>query len=94
MSRKLCRRCLLWELDRDYFQSIYRYIDALPKEQRADAEEYDRRLALCRGCDQLQNGMCAQCGCFAEVRAAKRGLGCPIGRWQAQAGEENEEQSG
>lgn len=82
MNRPICKRCLLRELDGEYFQSIYRYIENLPKEQKASGEEYARRLALCRTCDDLQNGMCVQCGCFAEVRAAKRKLGCPLEKWK------------
>ncbi len=69
------------ELDSQYFQSIYEYIDRLPEEQKASSQEYARRLGFCRACESLQNGMCAQCGCFAEVRAAKSALACPIARW-------------
>lgn len=81
MSRPLCKRCLLRELDGEYFKSIYQYIDSLPEEQKASPDEYARRLEVCQACGDLQNGMCAQCGCFAEVRAAKKRLVCPMGRW-------------
>ena len=81
MSRTLCKRCLLRELDGEYFKSIYQYIDSLPEEQKAGPEACAERLEICRTCPDLQNGMCAQCGCFAEVRAAKKRLGCPVGRW-------------
>lgn len=82
MNRPICKRCLLNELDGEYFKSIYQYIANLPEEQKAGRESYDRRLALCRACTHLQNGMCAQCGCFVEVRAAKKHMGCPIDRWK------------
>lgn len=84
MSGTRCRRCLLRELDGEYFRSIYQYIENIPREQKASSEEYARRLALCRDCGDLRNGMCAQCGCFAEVRAAKKRQACPIGRWEAE----------
>lgn len=82
MNWPICKRCLLNELDGEYFKSIYQYITNLPEEQKASRESYDRRLALCRACAHLQNGMCAQCGCFVEVRAAKKHMSCPIDRWK------------
>lgn len=80
-ERPPCKRCLLRELDGEYFRSIYQYIENLPPEQKAGEEICRARLALCRDCSFLQNGMCALCGCFVEVRAAKAALGCPDGRW-------------
>lgn len=81
MSRA-CRRCLLRDLDGAYFASIYEYIDHLPQEQKAPQALYAQRLALCKTCQSLQNGMCALCGCFVEVRAAKKAQRCPAGRWE------------
>lgn len=81
MNRPLCKRCLLRELDGEYFKSVYQYIDSLPEEQKTGPDEYAKRLEVCQACGDLQNGMCAQCGCFAEVRAAKKCLACPMGRW-------------
>jgi len=76
MENRICKRCLLRELDETYFQSIYEYIAHLPKELKADDEEYARRLEKCKACRHLQNGMCALCGCFVEVRAAKKNRHC------------------
>ncbi|RKJ41816.1 hypothetical protein D7X94_03110 [Acutalibacter sp. 1XD8-33] len=83
-SRPACKRCFLNELDGEYFKSIYQYINNIPREQKAPTEEYVRRLAICKSCGDLKNGMCAQCGCFAEVRAAKKGQTCPNSRWGPQ----------
>ncbi len=82
MKTPVCKRCLLNELDGEYFKSIYQYIQNLPEEQKVSGQSYTQRLAFCRECDDLQNGMCVQCGCFAEVRAAKKRMGCPIGKWE------------
>ena len=82
MREPRCKRCLLQELDGEYFKSIYQYIENLPEEQKASPGEYARRLEVCRACADLQNGMCAQCGCFAEVRTAKKLMSCPMGRWR------------
>lgn len=78
---RTCRRCLLRELDGSYFASIYKYIEAIPEEQKTSRDWYALRLEKCKSCEYLQNGMCAQCGCFVEVRAAKRGQRCPMDVW-------------
>lgn len=72
MERIPCRRCLLKDLsDTDYFHSIYEYIENIPPEQKAPDALYKDRLQKCTSCDHLVNGMCALCGFFVEVRAAK-----------------------
>ena len=78
---------LLRELDGEYFQSIYQYIQNLPAEQKANSDTYRARLSLCRTCDHLVNGMCDLCGCFVEVRAAKKLQRCPDtpARWQPES---------
>lgn len=78
MTERVCKRCLLRELDGACFQSIYKYIDSLPAEEKAAPQLYARRLAACKSCDHLQNGMCALCGCFVEVRAAKKRMHCAL----------------
>ncbi|HIZ56270.1 MAG TPA: hypothetical protein H9671_08725 [Firmicutes bacterium] len=60
-----------------YFASIYEYISLLPPEQKADEETYQRRLQLCKTCDELADGMCRKCGCFVEARAARVNSDCP-----------------
>lgn len=84
MTQRLCKRCLLRELDGTYFQSIYDYIANLPSEQKADDHTYAHRLSLCKECPHLVNGMCDLCGCFVEVRAVKRLQRCPDtpARWE------------
>lgn len=73
----VCKRCLLKDMsDTDYFRTIYEYIENLPAEQKAGDALYAKRLQKCRECDHLTNGMCALCGCFVEVRAAKKRMHC------------------
>lgn len=76
MTKPVCKRCLLRELDGAYFQSIYEYIQNLPPEWKAGEADYQRRLEQCRACEHLINGMCELCGCFVEVRAAKKNQRC------------------
>lgn len=75
---RVCKRCLLKDLDRQTrFSNVYEYIQSLPPEQKTPPAAYERRLTLCRECQSLSNGMCMECGCFVEVRAAKKMQRCP-----------------
>lgn len=77
METRFCKRCLLKDMSEDdFFESIYAYIERLPEEQKAEKSVYEARLSRCTACDALQNGMCALCGCFVEVRAAKKHMHC------------------
>jgi hypothetical protein len=72
-----CRVCLLRDMqDKGLFQTVSDYIATIPEEEKAGAEEYERRLDACRACENLTNAMCALCGCFVEARAAKRQMHC------------------
>ncbi len=75
--QKPCKKCLLAELgETDYTKSLLEYIAAVPPDQRVGEELYQARLSLCRKCDELQNGMCLQCGCYVELRALKPSQSC------------------
>lgn len=77
-NRRFCKKCLLEDMDSEaYYDTVYEYINSLPPEQKAEPEEYGRRLDLCRQCNHLTNGLCRHCGCFVEVRAAKKQQYCP-----------------
>jgi uncharacterized protein DUF6171 len=39
------------------------------------------RLAICGGCDQLQDGRCLACGCSVRHKAAWELEACPLGKW-------------
>ncbi|MBR3494948.1 MAG: hypothetical protein IKH38_05915 [Clostridia bacterium] len=76
LQRKPCR-CLLAESQPDLALTVAEYIASLPPEFRADEAVYQARLAHCRACDQLFDGTCVLCGCYAEARAAKLRQRCP-----------------
>lgn len=79
---KICRKCLLRELDPEgLYRSISERIALLPEEERTAPEEYARRLDICRRCESLVSGTCMQCGCYAELRAAKARERCAAGSW-------------
>lgn len=84
MQGALCKRCLLQDMpEQKYYQSVLEYLSALPAQSKCAQEEYQRRLAACRDCEELVGGACLQCGCFVEMRAAVAAKGCPAlpSRW-------------
>ena len=84
-KKPFCRRCLLEDMPDEaaLIQNIRELIELLPAEKRAAEDVRLERLALCRQCDRLQNGMCVLCGCYVELRAAKKHMQCPAvpGKW-------------
>ncbi len=78
-SKPFCRRCLLEDMpsEAELAKSIRELIDLLPEHMRAPQEVTAARLEQCRMCDHLHSGMCALCGCYVELRAAKIPLRCP-----------------
>lgn len=77
-TRRPCIRCLLRDLDRaEEYEKVMEYIANMDREIKADTEEYEKRLALCRECDSLYQGICGKCGCFVEVRAMRKDGRCP-----------------
>ena len=86
MNGAKCGKCLLTEFDGGRFaERIKEYISLIPEEEKTAAEEYRRRLDICRRCFALMDGLCGECGCFAEIRAAKRRMDCPVGKWSRDA---------
>lgn len=77
-KQRYCRKCLLREMDEEeFFQRMDTYIRNLPEEDKVSAEVYEERLAHCKACEHLLNGMCRICGCYVEMRAAMKIRICP-----------------
>lgn len=81
-TARVCRRCLLEDLqdsakEAEYYQSVIKYRQALPPDKGVDDATYKSRLNECRKCTELVNGMCSQCGCYVEIRAAAKKMHCP-----------------
>ncbi len=94
LSRPFCRRCLLEDLPSgaELAANIRELIGQLPPERRAPEETVRIRLAACRGCDHLYDGLCALCGCYVELRAARNPSRCPDlpDRWREAESSEQE----
>ena len=77
-TTKPCRKCLLADIKReDVLLQIKRLLELMPEDEKAGVRTYSERLDICRGCDRLVDGTCAVCGCYVELRAAKRDGTCP-----------------
>ncbi len=83
MSDTRCRRCLLRELAEGaaLYESVKAYRQELSEDTRTPDGEFEARLDLCRACRYLQNATCMQCGCYVEIRAAKKDIHCPMEKW-------------
>ncbi len=73
-----CRRCLLSELsDETLYLQVKKAAAVIPEKERCSEEEYQKRLLTCKECDSLLSGTCLLCGCYVEIRAAKKSASCP-----------------
>ena len=83
----ICRRCLLsdMEAEKPLYQLIQEVVAAMNEDEKTPEALYQKRLAACKACERLMGGMCALCGCYVEVRAAKKGQRCPdtSPKWRA-----------
>lgn len=78
MERQPCKKCLLSQTDPEgIYKEIKEMIAALPEEKRADGDTYRQRLEICGKCPYIGEGTCGKCGCFIELRAAKKYMHCP-----------------
>ena len=78
-ARGFCPRCLLEEVAgaEDLAAKMKAWVDAIPPEDRAPDAAVQARLEACRRCPWLNGGLCGQCGCYVELRAAKARRRCP-----------------
>ena len=79
-----CKRCLIREMagHEKIYEIIRRMIDDLPHEERASDSRREDRLAVCKQCERLTDGMCAACGCYVELRATIADQTCPYDIWK------------
>lgn len=80
---RFCKKCLTRDIiDKDdFFKTLKMLIDGIDKNEKTPSEEYERRLNVCLSCERLADGMCNACGCYVELRAAKKDTHCPYKNW-------------
>ena len=76
---RVCRRCLLSDMadEKQIMDAIRERIALMGEEEKAPEGTVRDRLEQCRQCDHLASGMCGLCGCYVELRVAKRHMRCP-----------------
>lgn len=54
-----------------------------PNTPRADSEDAEARLSICKLCPELVKitNQCKKCGCFMTVKTKLEAAKCPIGKW-------------
>ena len=73
-----CKKCLLYEsAEGDILNDIKEKIAKLPESDKVSEDEYEKRLGVCKDCDNLISGVCMKCGCYVEFRAAFKKQKCP-----------------
>ena len=78
-----CKKCLLAELDNEKLLADVRLaVSRLADADRVSDVIYEKRLAVCKECDYLNEGTCNACGCYVELRAAARSGKCPYSKWK------------
>ena len=75
-----CRNCLLRDLAEkaDLYAYVQRARGLLGKSEQAPDALYESRLAICRACPNLLAATCRKCGCYVEIRAARKDAHCPL----------------
>ena len=78
-----CKRCLLKDVagKEDVLAQVEKMKKLMGRGERASDEEYEKRLSICGGCDNLLSGTCLKCGCYVEIRALSMGAKCPGKKW-------------
>ena len=75
-------RCLLMQTGKEEIAlDIKKRIEKLSEKERTPSGEYERRLSVCKACDDLADGTCLKCGCYPEFRAAFIKNACPCRKW-------------
>lgn len=79
--KKVCKRCLLREMAEADQAMLEKYKEAIKSGDRVSEEKYEARLLVCKECDKLNEGTCAACGCYVELRALAKVSACPYKKW-------------
>lgn len=81
--KRSCRLCLIRDIDpAEYEAKIKRILDNMEPSEKAASSLYENRLGICQACDYLNSGTCTACGCFVELRAARKNGRCPYSKWK------------
>lgn len=78
VNKRVCKKCLLQDIaSEEYLESMRIYLNGLDDDIRTEDRLYEERIAQCKECENLIEGLCRLCGCFVEYRAAIKHKACP-----------------
>lgn len=78
MEKRICKRCLLRDMDEgEILKDVRKAVEKLKPGERAEEAVTEERLNKCRQCQELTDGMCRLCGCYVEFRSALKTGRCP-----------------
>lgn len=77
-----CKKCLLREMAEADKKMLDKYKAAVKPHDRVGEACYEERLSACKSCDYLNEGTCAACGCYVELRAIAKIGRCPYHKWE------------
>ncbi len=80
-EKRICKKCFLREMAEADREKIQKYKAAILLTDRVEESCYEHRLSVCKSCDYLNEGTCAACGCYVELRAAAKAGRCPYRKW-------------
>ena len=78
---KICKKCLLRDMEIADLENITKYKDAIKANDRVSENVYETRLSICKQCELLISGTCNACGCYVEIRALSKMGRCPHKKW-------------
>ncbi len=83
MSSGFCYLCEIYKeaADPELAGRIKMLVSGLPQKERAQDSLYAKRLDTCALCEKLLDNTCRSCGCYIELRAAKKDSHCPDKKW-------------
>lgn len=87
MTGGKCKRCAAkTALTAEQINKMVAQVTSMRGIRLADRAEYERRMAVCRGCESFFEGAtCLMCGCVMQVRARLADSRCPApggGKWK------------
>ncbi len=78
---RICKKCFVGVEAESYEALIEKALGAIPKRDKTSDADYASRIALCEACGYLTAATCQACGCYVELRAAKKASHCPYKKW-------------
>lgn len=77
----ICKKCFLGVQAENYTQMIEKCMSMISPRDRTPEAQFAQRIAVCEECKDFVTATCQVCGCYVEIRAAKKNVHCPCKKW-------------